>query len=227
VSQPQPPSDPEGQQPYPDGQYEPSGTQPPQDPRQPPPGWYADPGGQQVLRWWDGTAWAPHTQPLPQPGMAPPGAGVGPGGPPLPAGRRSPQGGGSHWVRNILAGIGAVVVIGIVISVLSHTSSGGNGSTNVAGSPSAAAGSPSAPPCTTNACIADDIQHGLVGAVAKDNAVITKVTCKASTVKGNAGSTWTASCKVTESDGSVSTGFGNLVMSTDSVTYEPQDILNP
>jgi len=38
-----PPWDPHGQQPYPGEQYGPSGAQPPQDPRQPPPGWYPDP----------------------------------------------------------------------------------------------------------------------------------------------------------------------------------------
>lgn len=31
----------------------------------PPPGWYLDPQGMQVLRWWDGTRWGPQTQPLP------------------------------------------------------------------------------------------------------------------------------------------------------------------
>jgi len=31
----------------------------------PPPGWYVDPNGFQVLRWWDGIKWSPHTQPLP------------------------------------------------------------------------------------------------------------------------------------------------------------------
>ena len=51
-----------------------------QDPRQPQPGWYPDPGGSRVLRWWDGTAWTPHTHPLPdlQPGTAPPAAGPAP-----------------------------------------------------------------------------------------------------------------------------------------------------
>jgi hypothetical protein len=70
VNQPQPPWDPHGQQcqqPHPGEQYRPSGSQPPQDPRQPPPGWYPDPGGQRALRWWDGTQWGPHTQPMPGP----------------------------------------------------------------------------------------------------------------------------------------------------------------
>jgi hypothetical protein len=31
-------------------------------PQGPPPGWYADPNGQPVQRWWDGYLWTEHTQ---------------------------------------------------------------------------------------------------------------------------------------------------------------------
>ena len=40
-------------------------------PAGPPPGWYLDPGGLQLLRWWDGRQWGPQTQPLPEPGQQP------------------------------------------------------------------------------------------------------------------------------------------------------------
>jgi hypothetical protein len=30
----------------------------------PPAGWYPDPHGLQVMRWWDGTQWGPQTQPM-------------------------------------------------------------------------------------------------------------------------------------------------------------------
>lgn len=37
------------------------------DPLDVPPGWYPDPQGYPMLRWWDGWAWSDHTGPLPPP----------------------------------------------------------------------------------------------------------------------------------------------------------------
>lgn len=87
--------------------------------------------------------------------------------------------------------------------------------------PPVPAASSSAPPCLTRACIAADIGRSLIGAVAKDEAVITKADCKASTVTRNAGDTYTAKCTVTYSDGSTATGFGNLLVAQQKVTFEP------
>jgi len=221
MGQPQPP---EGQQRQDPQLGEPSSAQPPQAVRQPPPGWYPDPGGQRVLRWWDGTTWAQHTQQMPgaHPGAAPPGAGLGTAGQPQPAGRDSREGGGgSHWLRNILAGIGAVVV---VVFVLAHISSGGSS----ASSPNAAADpAPSAAAaCTTNACIASDAQQSLVGSVAKNDSVMTKATCRASTVKRNAGGTYTVVCTVTYSDGNVARGNASLIPAQNEITFEPTDIIS-
>ena len=114
---------------------------------------------------------------------------------------RSPKGSGSHWVRNIFAIIGALVVAGIIIGALSGGASSGSSP------PSAdSAGSPSSSPssiCTANACIASDAE-GLKGTVAKDTErATTKVACRASTVKQVASGTYTVDCTVTYSDGSV------------------------
>lgn len=231
MSQPQPPWNPEdqqGQQPYPGEQYGPFGAQPPQDPRQPPPGWYADPGGSRALRWWDGTAWTPHTQPQPdlQPPTGPqPGTVLPTAGPaPQPGRRRSQARGNSHWVRNIFAGLGALVVAGVIISNLSSGSS--SSSSTPAAVPDSAPSAAATAACTTDACIASDAQQSLPGTVAKDDSVMTKATCKPSTVKRNAGGTYTVTCTVTYSDGMVARGDANLIPAQNEITFEPTDIIN-
>jgi hypothetical protein len=115
VSQPQPPWNPEGQQgqqPYPSEPYGPPGAQPAQDPYQQQPGWPQQ--GQQ-----------PYFPPGSQPPY--PGPGYGPQ-------QQQPRPGSSngHWVRNVLAGIGAVVVVSFVVSHLANS----GGSSAAASSPS-------------------------------------------------------------------------------------------
>jgi uncharacterized RDD family membrane protein YckC len=45
----------------------PAALRPASDDRAPAPSWYPDPGGQPLLRWWDGTRWTPETRPAPPP----------------------------------------------------------------------------------------------------------------------------------------------------------------
>jgi hypothetical protein len=102
--------------------------------------------------------------------------------------------------------------------------------TSGAATPSAAAlaapsSSPSPQLCTTHTCIARDIEQGLTGAVAKDESVITKVTCYKSTVVFHkAADTWSASCTATYSDGSSVSGTGNLLVSQQQVTFTPAGV---
>jgi hypothetical protein len=136
--------------------YEPGTPQPPSGP---PPGWYNDPGGAPVLRWWDGTAWTPHTQALPAP---PPGipmepaalpAEPAPAGPP-PARHATPK---RH--RNAaIAVAGAAALLVLIIIITGVSGSGNTGSStdagNAAGAPSssadaAAASSPSQSSCAS------------------------------------------------------------------------------
>ena len=107
----------------------------------------------------------------------------------------------------ILSVVGAFVLLVIVLSAA--------GAGNKAAS------------CTSNTCVTSEIERSLVGLAAKDGAAITKADCQASTVRHNAGNTWSVNCTVTESDGSVSRGTGNWFVSTRQVTYDPQDVITP
>lgn len=100
--------------------------------------------------------------------------------------------------------------------------------TTAAGTPSSeppAAAPASSAPCTTKACIVTDAE-GLKGTVAKDNAVMTRVACKASTVKQVVAGTYTVRCTVTYSDGMVARGIASVLTGTGEVDWEPTAIVS-
>jgi hypothetical protein len=80
-------------------------------------------------------------------------------------------------------------------------------------------------PCTTHACITSDAE-GLKGTVAKDNSVMTKVTCKASTVRQVVSGTYTVHCTITYSDGSVWGGIASVLTGKGDVDWEPTKMVS-
>jgi hypothetical protein len=124
-----------------------------------------------------------------------------------------------------------IAITAIAIAALSGCASAGSpdaGNVTPAGIPSSApsaAPDPSPALCTTHSCIAQDIQGSLPGLVAKDNAVITKAKCKASSVKDNQGGTYTAHCTAWYSDGSEAAGDATLITSSQKIAWEPTDII--
>jgi hypothetical protein len=78
-------------------------------------------------------------------------------------------------------------------------------------------------PCTTHACIVTDAK-GLVGSVARDESVVTAMSCYSSTVKHPAPGVWTVRCVATYSDGSRWGGIASILTSQDKVTWEPTEL---
>jgi len=89
--------------------------------------------------------------------------------------------------------------------------------------PSSAA---SAPPCVTKACIAADAKDTLVGSVAKNESVMTKLTCKESSVRHPVSGVWTVRCTADYSNGMVAKGVANVLLKSDQVTWSPTDIIS-
>lgn len=74
---------------------------------QPPPGWYPDPGGQAVLRYWDGGAWTAAMSPLP-------GTAV-PAGPPPEAPAAEPPSPSTPLVR-VLQVVGSALLVVVALA---------------------------------------------------------------------------------------------------------------
>jgi hypothetical protein len=182
----------------------------------------------------------------PQPPYQPPPPGYG-----APPSSQPPDPGRRRNTQAIILGIGAalfliILIIGLAVSSHNDASSGAQSAvpSSVAGSPSGSAApsgaapsgaAPSgsalaAPPpspttypdCTSHACIVAALEQNLTGLVAQDESVSTGVTCYQSTVVYHAAAgTYSASCTVTYSDGTTASGTGNLVTSSDEVTFSP------
>ena len=87
---------------------------------------------------------------------------------------------------------------------------------------SSAASSAAAAPCTTKTCIAQDAEGSLPGLVAQDESVITRAACyKRTVVHHAAAGAWTVECKVDYSDGTSRTGYANLLLGQNKITWEP------
>ena len=127
-----------------------------------------------------------------------------------------------------------LIAAAIAIAALTGcASTGGTSGTAAAGAPSAvpssapvaaASSEPSAVastgPCLTKACIVSDVKQSLVGGVAKDESVMTKMACKKSTVKQPAPGVYTVHCTATYSDGTVYAGIASLLVAKSQVTWE-------
>ncbi len=130
----------------------------------------------------------------------------------------------------------SIAVIAVTL-VLAGCASAGSGSAGGPPPPSGSAASPPAagpsasalpappsataspPPCTTHACIVADAKS-LVGGVAKDNSVMTALTCYSSTVKNPDPGIYTVSCLATYSDGGQWDGIASVLLAQNQVEWE-------
>jgi hypothetical protein len=182
-------------------------------PAGPPPGWYQDPQDASLQRWWSGRDWTEHAQPAhAAQGAARPSPAVASAGPPQPAAAPPRKRPGLRKAAVISATIVAGLIIASAIdAALSHTSSGGSGSSG---------------PCTTSSCVVSDARQSLVGEVAKDEAVMTSLSCRPSTVKEPDPQVWTVDCTAHYSDGMVADGVANVLMAKNQVTWSATAILS-
>ena len=76
--------------------------------------------------------------------------------------------------------------------------------------------------CTSHACIVQEAEQWEVGQQAKDGSVVTKAVCYESTVTANAGDTYTVSCDLTYTDGTVWAGLVTILEASNQVSWQPE-----
>ena len=79
---------------------------------------------------------------------------------------------------------------------------------------------PSEVACTSHSCIIQDAKS-LIGGVAKDESVMTAMSCQSSTVKHLDPGIWSVHCNATSSDGSVWAGIATVLLTSSQVTWQP------
>lgn len=128
----------------------------------------------------------------------------------------------SKLAGKIVIGIGGVIAAAAIIA---GCASAGSEDASPSGTiaPAQAVAPVAAPsptgPCTTKACIVSDAET-LKGDVAKDNSVMTKVTCTQSTVKQVVPGTYTVHCVASYSDGAKYHGIASVLTAKEEVDWE-------
>lgn len=138
----------------------------------------------------------------------------------------------SKTVGRVVMGIGLVIAaIFLVGGLLGSNSGDGSSAPPPSSVPSAEPSSApvaaaSTGPCTTKACIIDDAKQSLIGGVAQNDSVMTKLACVKSTVKHPTAGVWTVRCTATYSSGMVARGVANVLLDKDEATWSPTDIIS-
>lgn len=136
-----------------------------------------------------------------------------------------------HWSGRriaavaVIAGAALFATFLVIVGAIAGSGSGSTAGAPLAASSSSALAAPpstaaSQAPCTTHACIVADAKSSLIGDVAKDESVLTALTCYSSTVRNPDPGVWTVHCLATYSDGTQWDGIASVLISKGRVTWE-------
>lgn len=128
-----------------------------------------------------------------------------------------------HKAPTIVLGVLALLVLLLVIPFGSDSGQGTDAAPGTQPSVFTQQNAPqpqaSTAPSKTKASITEEIQQDAVGMVAADSSVVTAAKCRPA--RRNPGSTWTAHCTVTYTDGSKVPGNITLIPATNRLAFQP------